>query len=1409
MNHQKLLIISATRVASAAFDTSTPLGRSLRRLSFDERLGARVAMNNSAGLPAIYNRHICEENRDKILLFVHDDVWLDDVFIYQRLKEALEVFEIVGLAGNMRRLPRQPAWGFTSEEPFIADDRRYFSGVVANGDEPCGKPARYGPPGRACLILDGVFLAARCQTLLDSGLRFDERFMFHFYDIDFCRSAEQADLKMGTWPIAVTHASFGEFDSPMWRAGLQVYREKWEGREEIREPFVRQVAEVTSRPESAKTPQADLRFSNGIHHPKVLIVSASRAAPAAFESSTLLGRSLRRLSYDNRLEARVAVDNRAGLPAIYNRQICEENLEKILLFVHDDVWLDDCFIYERLLDALDVFDVVGVAGNIRRLPGQPAWAFTTEQPFTWDDSKYLSGTVAHGDQPGGELNFYGMPGQSCRLLDGVFLAARCRTLLRAGVRFDERFMFDFYDVDFCRSAEAAKLTIGTWPIAITHNSVGKFGAPEWHAGLRAYRAKWGESEISEHHPNLDEETRKATAAVVAKFQQAFAHHQRGELEHADTSYQELLVQAPDHFDALHLRGVILHQQGRNDLALELIQQALELNAGEAAAHSNHGLVLQALGKPEDAIASYDRALFLKPDFAAAHFNRGNALMSLRRCGQALESYDHAIALTPRYAEALNGRGNALCGLHRNDEALESLERALAISPEYPEALLNRGVALSGLRRHAEALASYDRALALRPDYAEAFSNRGGALTCLKRHEEALTSFNRSLALNPDYVDALINLGAALNQLKRPQEALSSLDRALALDPEKIGALVNRAAALVDMKLPRAALESLDRALELRPDHIEALINRGNALRDLERFEEALASLARVLEIAPGEVEALVNRGAVLRAMRRPDEALSSLERALALEPDRASALNGAGNALADLKRPDEAVAMYERALSLEPDFFEALLNRGAALRELGRPHESARSYARLLAIDPEYPYARGYAFHSQLHACDWTNYAETAKRIEDAAGGGRRVDAPFSFLALSHSVASQLRCAQTWVDDKCRPAADPIWTGTRYRHNQIRVAYLSADFHTHATAHLMAELFETHDRSRFEVSGISFGPDDPGGMRERLQGAFDRFVDVRGRSDREVAQMLVDMEIDVAIDLKGFTQHSRPSTFAQRAAPVQVNYLGYPGTMGAGYIDYIIADACVIPFEHEPFYAEKVVRMPDTYQVNDRTRAIASRIPTRAEADLPPTGFVFCCFNNNFKITPPVFDIWMRLLARVEGSVLWLLEDNADACGNLRREASLRGISAERIVFAARIPLADHLARHRLADLFIDTLPYNAHTTASDALWAGLPVLTCMGSTFVGRVAASLLHAVGLPELVTHSLADYEALALRLASAPGLLSDLKARLARNRSTHALFDTDRFRRHLEQAYLRMHERSQQGLPPEGFAVQAIA
>jgi protein O-GlcNAc transferase len=655
----------------------------------------------------------------------------------------------------------------------------------------------------------------------------------------------------------------------------------------------------------------------------------------------------------------------------------------------------------------------------------------------------------------------------------------------------------------------------------------------------------------------------------------------------------------------------------------------------------------------------------------------------------------------------------------------------------------------------------------------------------------------------------LELAWADHQAGRVRQAEAAYRQVLANSPRNAHALHLLGILEAQRQNFSLALDLVLQAIKSSPNEAAFHSTRGNILMGLGRPSESILSYDNAARLAPGFAEPLYNRGNALRALQRHADAIASYDRALALRPGYVEALNNRGDTLLQLQRYDEAVLSFDRALALNPRYAEALNNRGSAMRQLKRYEDAAESYGKLAAIYPDFDYALGNLFDCRLHCCDWAHYGQESARITQAVSAGKKADIPFRFLAFSQSPAAQLQCARTFVADRYRASATPLWTGERYSHERIRVAYLSADFHNHATAYLMAELFETHDRQRFETTAISFGPDSEDEMRGRLRRSFDHFIEVRANADAEVANMLRQREIDIAVDLKGHTTYGRTGILAHRPAPIQVSYLGYPGSMGAPYVDYIVADGFVISEADEKFYDEKIVYLPDSYQVNDSKRAIAETTPGRVEAGLPEKGFVFCCFNNSYKIAPDTFDIWMRLLNKVEGGVLWLLAENSSVTRNLRAEAERRGVSPERLVFAAKVKLDQHLARHRLADLFLDTLPYNAHTTASDALWTGLPVLTCAGSTFAGRVAASLLHAVGLPELVTRDLHEYEELALKLAQSPAMLSEIAARLTTNRATAPLFDTHRFRRHLESAYITMWERYQRGEPAAAFKVQPIA
>ena len=639
-----------------------------------------------------------------------------------------------------------------------------------------------------------------------------------------------------------------------------------------------------------------------------------------------------------------------------------------------------------------------------------------------------------------------------------------------------------------------------------------------------------------------------------------------------------------------------------------------------------------------------------------------------------------------------------------------------------------------------------------------------------------------------------------------------LDRARALYLEALSANPQDAEAMhrlgilcVQENDPPRGVEWIKKSIAINQYAAAPHNNLGVALAALGRFDEAVDAYGAAIAIDPGDVDALNNRGNALYELHRLGEALASYDRALAIQPNDAEVLNNRANVLCALNRHADALVSYDRALAIMPNYAHALNNRGNVLRALDRHEDAIADLQHLLNVQPDYEYARGELFDSKLRCCDWRDYEQVVETIKKEVAAGRRAVYPFNFLTISESSSDQLRCARTYGDHKFPTPKSSMGRDEWRPHERIRVAYLSADYHNSATSELMLGLFEAHDQARFETTAISYGPDSEDEKRKRLKGAFGRFIDVRGQSDRQTALLMRRLEIDIAVDLKGYTQDCRPGILAFRPSPVQVAYLGYPGTMGAAHIDYIIADALVIPDDQRACYTEKVVYLPHSYQANDSNRPIAPSAPTRREAGLPESGFVFCCFNSCYKFTPAVFDVWMRLLLEVEGSVLWLLDCDAAATRNLRRNAELRGVAANRLVFAPLIKNADHLARLRLADLCLDTTPYNAHTTASDALWAGLPVLTMLGSSFAGRVAGSLLKAVGLPELITDDLEGYEATALRLARDESALTAIKAKLARNRLTFPLFDTDRFRRNIESAYRTMWERSQRGEPPASFAV----
>ncbi len=739
-------------------------------------------------------------------------------------------------------------------------------------------------------------------------------------------------------------------------------------------------------------------------------------------------------------------------------------------------------------------------------------------------------------------------------------------------------------------------------------------------------------------------------------------------------------------------------------------------------------------------------------------------------GEALRLYGDIVRRDPANVQALYYMGIALQGLGRTEEALSSLDAALEANANFAPARGARGAILSQAGRHAEALAEYDLALRLDPKSASVWSNRGGSLLELSRFDEALAAFDRALAIDPQFSDAARNRGVVMMAQQRYGEAIYEFDRVLAINPSSADAYVSRGVAQSSLGRQEEAITSFDRALALQPMRDDIFFLKGNSLLAMGRSADAQRQFERVLAIAPSHVDALVNRGV----------------------------------ALSQLGRTTEAIGTYDTALRLAPGHIGAHYNRGNALTLLRRFEEAARDCEIVLAANPDFDYARGVLVWSKLQCCDWKGLAEHRKAIDVGLRAGKRVLNPQQNAAICTSDEDQLRCAKLWVSDQIGTHHAPLWRGEAYHHNRIRVGYISADFHEHATAYLMAGLFERHNRSQFEIFAFSSGQDDSSAMRARLVRAIENFKDVRKLTDADLAHAIRAAEIDILVDLKGYTEGGRLLPFAQRSAPIQVSYLGYPGTTGADYMDYVLADRVVIPPEQTRFYSEKIVFLPYSYQCNDDNRAIGP-IPARRDAGLPDSGFVFCCFNANYKILPETFDHWCRILKASPGSILWLLEVSELAKRNLRAEAEARGVSPNRLYFAPRTDLPAHLARLSLADLFLDTLPCNAHTTASDALWAGVPVLTLKGQSFAGRVAASLLNAIGLPGMVTENENAFENRAVELARNPDMILQLKQHLQARRQDSPLFKTARFTRDLETAYRKMYEIHQGGHKPEAISI----
>ncbi len=684
-----------------------------------------------------------------------------------------------------------------------------------------------------------------------------------------------------------------------------------------------------------------------------------------------------------------------------------------------------------------------------------------------------------------------------------------------------------------------------------------------------------------------------------------------------------------------------------------------------------------------------------------------------------------------------------------------------------------------------------------------------------RLADAERLYTEALQRQPRHPDALHFLGVLHHQKGDNQTAASLIRKAILAHPRYADAHNNLGTVLQETGDQAGAEKAFRAAVKIDPNMAEAHYNLGNVLLEGGHPEAAVDAFGKALSLAPNHPGAHNNLGNALTELGRIGEAIGSYRAALSLAPDRAESYNNLGTALKHAGQMDDAISAYHKAITLAPDDAQTHHNLASLLTELNRIDEATRMFEKALAIDPDMAESRNQLMYQLRKVCNWDDIESLEARVlADAASGAGELT-PFPLLATAASPAVQLACASGYSARKF----------DRYQHARVRgefrfkkrkkdkitIGYLSYNFRECATGFLIPDLFETHDRERFNIIGYSYAPDDHSDIRRRFEASFDRFEDIIDTSFEDSARRIHADGVDILVDLKGYTQNARTEISALRPAPIQVSYLGFPGTMGASFLDYIVVDPFVVPPESAPHLSEQPIYLPDRYFPTDSKRPIAEDAPTRAERGLPENGFVFCAFNNSYKINPPIFDLWMRLLTQVPGSVLWLLAWNPHVKENLRKEAQVRGIDPARLVFADKRPNAEYLAQYRIADLFLDTIHYNGHTTVTDALWAGCPAVTCAGETIASRVAGTLLNAMGLPELVTHTLDDYEALALKLAQHPQPLAEIRTTVQNNRLSAPLFDTPRFTRQLEAAYTAIYENWLTGkspapvrVPPEGPA-----
>ena len=945
-----------------------------------------------------------------------------------------------------------------------------------------------------------------------------------------------------------------------------------------------------------------------------------------------------------------------------------------------------------------------------------------------------------------------------------------------------------------------------------------------------------------------------TKALARDDKQASFHNtlgmvlcQLGRLDEAVEAYQRALDLAPELGQVHFALGNVLMKLGHDQAAIDAFEEARRLDPKLSAAHSNLGIVHRNRGRLDAAVQCFQDASSADPTNAHAHYNLGNAYREKGDLAQAAAAYkatielapkyEHAylnlglvyqaqgqldgaeaafrdaIGIVPSYAEAHNNLGSVLLARSRLDQAWSCFEEAIRISPAYAEAHSNEGDLLRRAGEPARSIAACERALAINPELAEAHSNLGNALVDLGRYEEARDSYEKAARSKPNDADLHNNLGLALDRLDDHEAAIAAYTESLRINPSHVDAYNNLGAALARVDRLEEAAEAYRKGLHIDPENVLLCNNLGLVLQTLGKASEAVRVHEEAIRLDPENSALLINVGRALHVLGREQEAIERYERALELEPGSVEAHNNLGASFSELGDTEAAIAHYEEAARLDPEFVASHYNLALLHQQLAQADKAIGALETVLRLAPGYADAQGFLLQQLHYICDWKRADEVEAELDrQLESPDHEVDFDESpFVSISRSANPERNFAV--ARNRSREIAQRVaGTTTSFSFDdrkaeggKIRLGYLSNDLHDHATGYLVRGLLASHDRDRFEVYAYSYGPEDGSVQRERIREACDELIDIERLDFTSAAQRIFEDRVDILVDLKGHTFKSRLEICALGPAPIQATYLGYPGTSGADFFDYLIADKMVVSERARPFYSEKIVYLPHCYQANDRDQSVSVDKPLRRDFGLPAEGVVLASFNQPYKLDRTLFSSWMRILDALPKSVLWLLKRTGAARDNLWREAAKAGIDPTRLVFSEFLPNDEHLARLALADLVLDTLSVNGHTTTRDSLYVGVPVVTVRGEHFASRVSASILQAAGLPELVTTNLTEYERLAIELGNDGKQLAALAAKVSANKETHPLFDTKRFTGNFERGLELMWQRWTKGEPPRDLEI----